>query len=387
VNCTLLWKPRRLAAAVRGKLDARRTMNQAIKAGQQRFKNDPNYRPDLVPQFFLPRPGIAQDDSIILKRIIAAYQKAKAEQRSASEAFNVSNEWLPIYERNLGPVMKALLDGDTVKLQRMYQNFFRDPCSTGLSGLPVDMFKCYFGGSIKSKHKQYFLSDALHRYELWKERTEGAYNTDVLASADVGNPYGHTRDGVFVKTCADYQHYYAQAIAQLSRSSEKRVVAELGGGFGGMAYYLRRDHPSLTYVDFDLPETLALASYYLLKSLQDLKITLYGEADLVEALGGASIIMMPSFEIMKMPPKSVAVSFNSYSLAEMSPSTIRVYITQIARTTEGHFLHVNHNKNAVLAADNFGIEDHGFKLVSRRLARWTLGINAKSDEYEYLYKS
>jgi putative sugar O-methyltransferase len=222
---------------------------------------------------------------------------------------------------------------------------------------------------------------------LWKERTEGAYPTDVLGSPDVGNPYGHTRDGVFVRSCADYQHYYAQAIAKLSRASEKPVIAELGAGFGGMAHYLLRDHPSLTYVDFDLPETLALASYYLLKSLPYLKITLYGEADLAEALGGSSIIMMPSFEITKMPTKSVAVSFNSYSLAEMSPSTITVYITQIARITEGHFLHINHNKNAVLIADNFNIEDHGFKLIGRRLASWTLGINAKSDEYEYLYKS
>jgi putative sugar O-methyltransferase len=195
-------------------------------------------------------------------------------------------------------------------------------------------------------------------------------------------------DGVFVRPGGDYHHYYSHAIGQLLKSSDKQVVVELGGGFGGLAYYLIRDNPGVTYVDFDLPEALALASYYLLKTIPDLHISLYGETNFPkEALLAPGIVMMPSFEIMKMPSKSAAVSFNSYSLAEMSPPTIRVYIDQIARITSEHFLHVNHNRNAVLSADKFGIEDHGFTLISRELAGWTLGINPKSDEFEYLYKA
>jgi hypothetical protein len=80
------------------------------------------------------------------------------------------------------------------------------------------------------------------------------------------------------------------------------------------------------------------------------------------------------------------VSFNSDSLAEMSPATIRVYLDEISRITKGYFLHVNHNKNAVLSADEFGVEQRGFKLLNRELAGWTLGINPESDEYEYLYE-
>jgi len=166
-----------------------------------------------------------------------------------------------------------------------------------------------------------------------------------------------------------------------------RVVFELGGGFGGLAYYLIRDNPGMTYVNCDLPEALALASYHLMKSLPDIRITLYGEADASEeALSTPGVYMMPSFNIMKIPSRFAAVSFNSYSLSEMSPSTIRVYIDQITRITSGHFLHVNHNKYAVLSADEFGIEGHGFELVSRELAGWTLGTNPESDEMEYLYR-
>jgi len=250
------------------------------------------------------------------------------------------------------------------------------------------MSKAFFGGRIKEKYRQYVLCDVLHRHHLWKERTLNASTAEALASPVVGNPYGYMIDGVFIRAGAEYQHYYAYAINQLLKSTDKNGVVELGGGFGGLAYYLLRDSSGTTYIDFDLPEALALASYYLIKALPDCRITLYGEAEFTGSIAANSrIFMMPSFEITKVPTKSIGVSFNSYSLAEMSPSAIRTYIAEITRITSGFFLHVNHNRNAVLSADNFGIEQHGFKLISRELAGWTLGINLKSDEYEYLYKA
>jgi len=388
MNYSVLWNPRRLYRAIKRRVAQRRTFNEAISKGKRRFGNDPNFRPDLVPDYLVPRLVDCPDDVLILKRIIAAYKKAKITQKSAGEAFNVSNEWLPIYEWRLGPVMKALLSENVTELQRMYQNFFRDPCSTGLVGFPINIPNLFSGGAIKQKFREYYLCDVLHRYDLWKTRTGNKYPAAALSAPLVGNPYGYTRDGVFVRGGGDYHHYYAHAIAELMGSSEKQLVIELGGGFGGLAYYLVRDHPQVTYVDFDLPEGTALASYYLMRSLPHVPIRLYGEAELsAEVLATPGFVMMPSFEIMNMPSKSAAVSFNSYSLAEMAPAAIRVYLDQIARITCGYFLHVNHNRDAVLSADKFDVEKRGFKLVNRELAGWTLGINPQSDEYEYLYRA
>jgi hypothetical protein len=388
MNYSVLWNPRKFYAAVKRRVDLRRSLNQAIKTGRRRFGKDPNFRPDLVPGYFVPRPSDDHDDSVILKRIIAAYNLAKVTQKNAGEAFNVSNEWLSIYERNLGPVMKTLFSEDAAELQRTYQNFFRDPCSTGLAGLPINIPKLLSGGAIKQKFREYILYNVLHRYELWKQRTGNKYTAAALSAPLVGNPYGPTIDGVFIRPGGDYQHYYAHAIAELMASRQEKTVVELGGGFGGLAYYLIRDNPQVTYLDFDLPEATTLASYYLMRSLPSLSIQLYGEVELsAKALSTPGCIMMPSFEILKMPSKSAAVSFNSYSLAEMSPATIDVYIDQITRITSGYFLHVNHNRHAVLSADEFRVEERGFKLVSRDLAGWTQGINGSSDEYEYLYQA
>jgi hypothetical protein len=388
MNYSVIWKPRRLFAAIKRRVVQRRTMIQAIDVGKQRFGNDPNFRPDLVPGYFVPRLMDGQDDLAILKRIIAAYKKAKLAQKSSGEAFNVSNEWLSIYERNLAPVMEALITENVAELRRMYRNFFRDPCSTGLVGLPIDIPNILSGGAIKQKLREYIMCDVLHRYDLWKKRTGNKYAAAVLSAPIVGNPYGYTMDGVFIRGGGDYQHYYAHAIAELAGSGETQLVVELAGGFGGLAYYLVRDNPRVTYMDFDLPEATALASYYLMRSLPNVPIHLYGEVELTtEVLAVPGIFMMPSFEITKMPSKSACVSFNSYSLAEMSPATIRVYVDEITRITNRYFLHVNHNRNAVLSADNFGVEERGFTLVNRELAGWTLGINPGSDEYEYLYRA
>lgn len=363
-------------------------MLRAIQAGRERFAGDPNYRPDLVPGYFVPRPGDDEDDSPILERIIAAYQKAKRKQPGSGEAFNVSNEWLAIYEHNLGPVMRALLAGNVAEVRRMYRNFFRDPCSAGLAGLPINIPNIFSGGHIRQKYREYIMCDVLHRYNLWQARTGNRYPAAALSSPIVGNPYGYTVDGIFVRACGDYQHYYAQAIGELLPSGANAVVLELGGGFGGLAYYLLRDHPQVTYVDFDLPEATALASYYLMKSLPNVPVWLYGEVEMSPAaLQKAGCILMPSFEILNMQSKSAAVSFNSYSLAEMSPATVHAYLDEIGRVTNGYFLHVNHNRNAVLSAGDFEVERRGFKLLKHEIAGWTLGINPSSDEYEYLYKA
>jgi hypothetical protein len=388
MNLSTLWKPRRLAAAIRWRIDSRRKIIHAIDAGTKRFANDPNFRPDLVPQCFVPRPGDDRDDSAIVTRIIAAYQKAKLKQSSAGEAFNVSNEWLPIYNSSLGPVMKALADGDVAEVQRMYRNFFRDPCSTGLAGFPIHIPNLFSGGAIKQRIREFIMCDIMHRHSLWRLRTGNRYPTAVLSAPLVGNPYGPTVDGVFVRPGGDYQHYYAHAIGELLGECASQIVVELGGGFGGLAFYLLRDNPSVSYIDFDLPEAIALASYYLMRSLPALPVHLYGEIDLSRgALNAPGATLMPSFEIMNLPSKSTAVSFNSYSLAEMSPASVKAYLDEIARVTSGYVLHLNHNRDAVVSADDFGIEKRGFKLLNRELAGWTLGINPDSDEYEYLYKA
>lgn len=357
-----------------------------IQQRGREFKGDPNHRPDLVVEGCLNRPQQSIVDSSILKRIVASYSKAKTAQREAASAYQVSNEWLPIYNSNLRAVMKALTEENLDELANMYRNFFRDACSTGLVGLPVNMKKRYFSGNITKRDRLLYLYDVLCRYKLWHSLLGNGYTAQNLVSSDIGNPFGLEIDGVFISHGSDYLHYYATELNRLTAADDHPVIVELGGGFGGMAYYLVRDSKKTTYVDFDLPENMALTAYYLLRAFPATKITLYGEEELnTNTLQDNRIVLMPNFEISKLPSNSASAVFNSYSLAEMSAEAIEEYIKQMTRISRKYFLHVNHTTNSLVSADDFGIERYGYDLLHRKPALWNRGRMLAVDEYEYLY--
>ena len=346
---------------------------------------DKNYNYAMVDYGFQNR-FVLNTDYNMLNRIMIAYNKAKKDQSLKSPAFHPSNEWVPIYESHMNGIMAAMNERDINRINRIYSNFFREPCSVGLHGLPVNMKK-YFSGQITRSDKKLFLFDSLYRYKLWLQLTDGKYPLSTLDSPLVGNPYGYFIDGHFVKVGSEYSHYYALKIQQLIQDDHGGSVFELGGGYGAMAYYLLRNNPRVTYLNFDLPENAALSAFYLLSAFPERRILLYGEGSFAGgSIGDYDIIIMPSFEIEELPEKSIDVVFNSYSLAEMSLETIKFYLAKISTIAREHILHVNHTRNAVLSAEEFGIETRGFNLVYKRPALWNAGINMRMDEWEYLYK-
>lgn len=360
-----------------------------IWSKSREFKDDRNYNLDLVEKGFVDRTEKIQDDSALLNRICEAYNKAKDVQQHVSPIYRPSNEWLPIYEKPLKEVITALTNRDIDNLSRIYGNFWRDPCSCGLIGFPLDMEKCFFGAQIEQRNKMLFLNDALYRYRLWHSLLGKTHTTADLDSPWIGNPYGYFIDDKFIKLASDYQHYYATEIGRLIKAETSKCVVEMGGGFGGMAYYLIRDNPDLTYVDLDLPENMALTAYYLLKAFPDKKILLFGEEKLSdESIQDYDIIIMPSFEIGNLSTNSTSLVFNSYSLAEMSKETIDTFIAEFTRLIceKGYFLHVNHNKNSLVVADDFGVNPAQFDLLSKTPALWNKGGISRTDEYEYLYR-
>jgi hypothetical protein len=65
------------------------------------------YKPDLVDEGFANRKNDVNDD-VNLERIIVSYNKAKITQSRLASKYQVSNEWLPIYQIYMGEIMLAL---------------------------------------------------------------------------------------------------------------------------------------------------------------------------------------------------------------------------------------------------------------------------------------
>jgi hypothetical protein len=321
-----------------------------------------------------------------LTRVIAAYKKAREDQKHAAPAFQVGNEWVPIYERDLSEIMEALSSGEISRVARHYRNFFRDKCSSGLVGLPLDMNKHYFTGKSGLIYRHLYMADCIHRFRYWRSMLGEQFPVDVLQGPSIGNPFGYYYEGKFINTGSDYQHYYATKIGQLSRSHHP-VCVEIGAGYGGMAYFLLRDNPRMGYVDFDLPENLALTSYYLMSSLPQREFCLYGENEGAgPSAERSTVFLMPNFEMPRWPSASADLVFNSYSLAEMTRETIATYVAEMSRITSHYLFHVNHTRNSKVVADDFGIDPRRFMLLYKMPAGWNRGRALNSDEWEYLYE-
>lgn len=361
-----------------------------LKSG--RYRDDCNYKRNIdLDGCFDDRIDPSSSNFELLNRIAVSYKKASSDIFEYSEVFRPSNEWLPIYSHYLKEIMKALGDFNLEVIDEVYRNFWREPCSTGLVGLHPNMKGVFYGTNKKIGYlnKIYYLNDTVHRLCLWRTLLGDRFSFDALVAPVIGNPYGCFVGDKFINMGADYQHYYATSINDLLLEKHgRKVVAEIGGGFGGMAYYLIRDASNTVYVDFDLPENLALTSYYLSKAFPDKKILLYGEADFnIESLSEYDIILMPSFELDKLPDGACDLVFNSYSLAEMSRQTINHYVARAASLINngGWFFHVNHTRKSVVSAKDFPVPSD-LVLVREELAAWNLGRNSAMDEYEFLYK-
>jgi putative sugar O-methyltransferase len=374
----------RLLRLLNRRLARRAEIWRIVRRGRRRFSGDPHFNIDLIDQGVAQRPERTRDDTVLLERISSAWSKAMERQPFASEPFQPHQWWRAIQRANLEPVTRALAAHDIISMREMYRNFFRDKCSAGLTGLPLARME--EAGRVGNSAKQLYLIDTLHRIDLWRRKTADRFPLSDLTPPNVGNPFGVVIDGVFVRSSCEDQHYCAHRIIDLLGSAAAPVVAEIGGGFGGMAYYLLRDHPGVTYINFDLPETIALASYYLLSAFPDVKACLYGEADLsAETLRSSRIILMPGFSLPQMEANSVDVAFNARILSDLSAASLNNYLAEIARTTRGHLLHLNRIEGSLAADAWFNKNAPTLKLVAKQFSEWNNARTLYANEMENLY--
>ena len=398
-----LRHPFRTATVAKDRVAARLNMRRCADSGERRFRDDPRYRLENVTEGFASGPfpmsddeqrcRAEPDDAALLERICTAYIKAVEVEASAPPTYRATAWWEEVRRHNLKPVMKALLNGDIGALRPMYSNFLRDPCSAGLISIPWS--GSVYGNVFNGLYRRFYLSDVLHRLEYWAAQTGGRFPVRDLAGPGVGNPFGAVIEGTLIRAGTEFHHYCARRIIDLLGDSlaafphpAKATVAEVGGGFGDMAWFLLRDQPQVTYVNFDLPESIALASYYLLKAFPERKFLLYGEGSFAgESITDADVILMPAFELQSLPEGWADLTFCSHLMSDIPPQAMGEYLEGIARITRDYFLCVGSNQGGEQIFDLLRRSEHPFTLAATRRSEWHEHRKPKWDEVECLYRA
>jgi len=381
-----LRHPLRTLGSAKAVFAAHLSMKVLGPRGEARFKGDARYDLRNVTEGFAPRLEKDGDDSAILERICTAYLRAIDQEPLARPVYQATGWWKEVRRTGLTRVRSALASRDIAAVQSMYRNFFRDSCSAGLIGVPYKMSEAYSGRVVDDSYRRFFLSNALHRIDHWKMQTGHRFALRDLAGPETGNPFGVSIDGTLVRAGTESHHYCAHRIAGLLPPGAATVM-EIGGGFGSMAYYLLRDRAETTYINFDMPESIALASYYLLKTFPQRKFLLYGEEGFsAETWARHDVVLLPTFKLSNEPRKRAHLTVSSHTMSGLSRAAIAEYMSEIVRTTRRYFVLVGRSAENGPLRNLIRARYPSLRLVEARRLEWNRQRILHEDEEECVYE-
>jgi len=318
-----------------------------------------------------------------IKNIMNFYRIWRDVQLQQGPEYQVSREWLPIFSQYLNTTVNAFLNDDLKFVKNAFNNFFRHPISTGLHGLHFQMTEVYMNPHRTPTDEEInsFVESSLLSLQTFLLSCPST-GLEKLARPPVGNPYGFNVNGVEIYPCATYHLAFAQKINLLVKKFANPKVLEIGGGFGGLAYYLLKENPDVKVLLCDLPENAALQAFYLKSMFPEKKVMLYGEASIYDDF---DILICPNYAIEELGHNSIHLTFNSYSLAEMSRESVDHYVKLICQASSNYFFHLNHVYWEI-SSDTFPIDFEKFELLYRNPTLWGKDPTAyQLDQHEYLY--
>jgi hypothetical protein len=343
------------------------------------------------PELVLPAP----EDHAVVQRIFEAYLRMKEAEVDAPPEYRPASIWEHQFERSYAPLHEALRRQDVDPFHYFLANFgaWRDYTGITWSTLHADATSWVRKRALEN-------NTYLPLLVLWEWFYSSRKPVTALDFPRFGNQVGAFIDGqTFVTISSFPMQVYGSLLAGLMRAKPERpVVAELGAGYGNLAYYLISQLKNATYIAFDLPETLCTAAYFLMKTFPERKALLYGEADYDQARHSSfDLIFMPSYSIESVGTKSVDVFLNYASLGEMTADAAANYLRFITRAAE-YFFHVNHDRTANiyddgsrgLLAHEYPVAEEEFQVVWRYpelfVSMLSGSLDLDADSFAHLYR-
>jgi len=123
------------------------------------------------------------------------------------------------------------------------------------------------------------------------------------------------------------------AIQHIMEPTRRYVVVEIGGGFGGIAYILKRALPDLHYVIVDLPSSLAFSAAYLSATRPDARIAFFDGRSEPDLDKDYDFLFVPHYawaDLIDLLPRA-DLGLNTLSFAEMTEAQVDGYGQGLAK--------------------------------------------------------
>ena len=240
-------------------------------------------------------PSDPKDISII-SRILDSYNAAKKYQKEAPSVFLPSSLW----QNQLDSAYESLYGGDIEKASFFLSNFGAWPKYTG-----IENTRMILDLNVSHASRRQLQRMIGKMVNWWQNHESQGRTIEALSYPRFGNQYGATLEGKFIGVGSVFNDVHSNVISNVIMDmvgSDRPKIAEIGGGYGKLFYFISRKIKDFTYLNFDLPETICCSSYYLMKAFPDKKFLLFGEETLnAHSLSKYDFILLPSFCIEALP--------------------------------------------------------------------------------------
>lgn len=291
-------------------------------------------------------------ENIFFKKILDQYNEFCIKFESSN--FKESNWWLDCRKE----FNKIFIDEN--KLKKNSLNFFRNSKKTMAEILSDQNFL------QSSKYNKINMIRALSLINLYHKLSEHI-DIDILFKASdskAGKNICLNYRGLRINYRVLRYAYYASQIRKYSGLDryKKNIFIDIGGGYGGLARFLKNLYPNSTFIIVELPELNLLSNYFLKTSFPDKKIVTDFEIDIAEEneLKDNDFILMCPSSLKKLKSNSVDLAINTTSLGEMTDDMQNYYIQNIERTSKG-FYSVNRAKIRKEKYNSRGFYSFNFK--------------------------
>ena len=335
-----------------------------------------------------------EDDLNLTRKIFESYKIMKKEQSTVDRLYRPSSLWQKHIDLDFKLLKEALDTNDLKKFTFFLQNFGNWENYLGIENQTL----------IKKYSKNFFLKKFLANEIFYGQKKLWEYfnqNTSSLSEVHMprhGNQNGAIVDNNFFVIGSFSNHIYAKIIKKYLDNNKRNIIFDLGGGYGKLAYYILKDLKNYCFIDFDIPEVLCLATFYLSKCFPKKKIFLYGQENFgSNTLKNYDLVFLPGWEITKIADNEIDFAINKNSLGEMNSETSLNYLKHIHRTSN-YFFSMNHEffRNK-FSDDSFSLINKEFNLNNnfKELFRYpdlshliyeNNKIDMNSDIFFYIYK-
>jgi hypothetical protein len=316
-----------------------------------------------LPSEFAPRlaPDKASDE-MMAARIISSHRQIKLREKRADVPSLQDSMWGMFLQEEYAALRRLVEQGDTDGLARYLSSIFRSEAVNGYTygtkfnpfphrwwylpvGIELSVVTLAESVGILRAECPEQGQIAYWRNEHTEERLIGlleSFFSMRIEAPRTGDARGILFGGRFLtlETCSQIYtaHRMRDAINREIAASVELNIVEIGGGYGGLCYWMHRllGKRINRYVVVDLPEVNVVQAYFL-SSLETRELLLFGEE---KRKGKSRIELIPHWMLSDLDLRP-NVLINQDSMPEMPQAEVERYLSWGSDNVDGLFFSFN----------------------------------------------